>query len=135
MVPKMDEEKFWTEDVLLVGEGDNIRKAAGLMHEKRISSLLIVTDKKPVGIITERDIVTAIAEGKDPDTAQVGDVMTRDPITIKTDGRPIAAKKIMLEHNFRHMPVVDDAGNLVGIISLRDLIRIWLEDLAKIWGQ
>ena len=131
----MESTNFWTENVLTVSGDESIRNAAKLMHEKKISSLLIVEERKPAGIITERDVVSAIGEGMDADTGRVVDVMTRDPVSIKTTENPISAKNIMLEHNFRHMPVVDENGDLVGIISLRDLIRIWLEDLVSIWEE
>ena len=128
-------EEYWTKDVLTISGGDSIRDAAKLMHDKKISSLLIVDGEKPAGIITERDIVSAIGEGMDSNTAKVADIMTKDPVTIKTTENPLTAKKIMFEHNFRHMPVVDDDGKLVGIISLRDLIRIWLDNLVGVWGE
>ena len=117
----MSDEGFWTGDVLTVEENESMRDAAKVMLEKNVGSLLVVDDKKPVGIITEWDAVKVLAQGLDPNTSRVGDVMTRNPKTLKVTDDPEVAKDIMLDHGFSHMPVVDENNELVGIVTLSDL--------------
>jgi CBS domain-containing protein len=93
------------------------------MQEKNISSVIIEEDRKVAGIITERDIVHAFVKNLDPAT-KVEDVMTKNPITIPVTETDKNLKKIMIKHNFRHLPVVDAQKNIIGIISLRDLVRM-----------
>ncbi|MBD3388571.1 MAG: CBS domain-containing protein [Candidatus Altiarchaeales archaeon] len=126
------EGKYWTDNVLTVAGGESLQEAAKMMHDHGISSLMIVEDGRPTGIITERDLVSALAGETDPSKATVSDAMTRDPITIGQDDNINAVKKTMMENNFRHLPVVDDRGNLVGIVSLRDLIKVWVSELSSI---
>jgi CBS domain-containing protein len=114
---------YWTSKVLTVSRGETMRKAARIMEEKNISSLVIAESERAVGIITERDIARAVAEDKDPDKATVEDIMTRDPVTVRITEEPSTVTKIMLGHGFRHMPVVDENEKLVGIVSLRDLLK------------
>ena len=72
------------------------------------------------GILSERDIVDAVAAGNDPDEVQVGEAMTRDPRYV-TEGDPVGTALVtMLRAGVRHMPVVA-SGTLVGIVSIRDL--------------
>jgi len=101
---------------------DKITDVVKVMHNRKVGSVLIVENNKLVGIFTERDLVRVIAEGKDLDIP-VGEVMSRDLIVAKPeDSIAIIASK-MIEHWIRHIPVVDDEGKPVGIISIRDVLR------------
>ena len=118
----MGDINFWTEDVVTVSGDETVTVAAKLMNEKKISSLVIVDDEAPVGIITERDLVTLIAEGLNPSKTKVFEVMTPNPLTVSITADFYSVRRKMLENDFRHMPVIDTDGKLVGIVSLKDLI-------------
>ena len=119
----MDGRSVWTECVMTVSGQDTMRDAARLMHKKNIGCLIVVDDGKPVGIITERDFVGYIAADVEPDKTKVADIMTKNPIMLKASEDISKAREIMLAHEIRHIPVVDDQGRLAGILSLRDLIK------------
>jgi len=119
----MDEVHEWTSVVYSITGEETVFESAKLMTKNKISSLVIVSDYKPIGIITERDIVKAITEEKDLKNIKVTEVMTSEPVTLKNTDPIKSAKKTMLEKGFRHMPVVDGYGNLVGILSLRDILK------------
>jgi CBS domain-containing protein len=90
--------------------------------------VLVVEDAKLAGILTERDILRAVAEGFAED-ARVGDWMTRHPETIEASDTTDHAAALMIHGGFRHLPVMD-GGAVAGIISIRDLMRVALEDSA-----
>ncbi|MEB3851837.1 MAG: CBS domain-containing protein [Desulfurococcales archaeon] len=92
------------------------------MAENNIGSVLVVEGGRLVGIITERDVIRLLAAGR-PLTEKLGDVMTRDPVTVKPDTPLIVALARMVEYNIRHLPVVDEKGRPVGVLSVRDVIR------------
>lgn len=100
-----------------------IEEVAKIMNENKIGSILIVDDEgKLEGIITERDILFAVAHDKIGKGLPAYMIMTEDPLTV-TPGVPIIeAVRIMREANVRHLPVVDKDNKPVGMISLRDII-------------
>jgi len=106
--------------VEVIDANASIREAAKRMSEKGIGSLLVVDGNSLVGIVTERDLVRAIAEGIDLD-APVKNIMTEDVYAISPDTSVLKAMEMMRMHGVRHLPVVDDEDNLLGIVSLRDL--------------
>jgi CBS domain-containing protein len=119
----MDEKAYWTESVCTVGGGDSMRDAAKLMHKRNVGSLLVVDGGKPIGIVTERDLVGVIATGVEPGSVKVADAMTKNPIVVKSSEDLDAARELMLKHDVRHIPVVGDDGQLVGVVSLKDVIK------------
>ena len=100
-----------------------VRDVVQLLAERRIGAVPVVTDKAVVGIMSERDVVTALAR----DGAQVLDwpverVMTQPAITISSSITPLAGLSLMTQRRIRHLPVVDDGG-LVGFVSIGDLVK------------
>ncbi len=111
------------QDIVSLEPSAMVREAVMLMAKRRIGAVPIVEGEKLVGIFTERDaIVRVIADGRDPDTTRLGDVMTANPDTVKSSDAVLHALELMNEHNYRHLPVVDN-GQLVGVVSIRDLYR------------
>jgi CBS domain-containing protein len=107
-----------------------VKDAANLLKARHVGSVAVVEDGKLIGIFTERDaLFRVVAEGRDPQTTRLADVMTRNPRTIHPD-RPFPdALHIMHEGGFRHVPVVED-GRPVGIVSARDALGPELEDFV-----
>jgi CBS domain-containing protein len=102
--------------------------AARLMRESHVGAVIVVEEGKLAGVFTERDaLFRVIAEGRDVQTTQLAEVMTRDPRTIHPDKPFPDALHVMYEGGFRHVPVVED-GRPVGMISARDALGQELED-------
>ena len=107
-----------------------VKDAANLLKAKRVGAVAVVEDGKLVGIFTERDaLFRVVAEGRDPQTTRLADVMTPKPQCIHPDKPFPDALRIMYEGAFRHVPVVED-GRPVGMISARDALGPELEDFV-----
>jgi CBS domain-containing protein len=112
-----------------------VTAAARLMKEHSIGALLVIQEGRLAGIFTERDaLFRVIAEGRDPATTRIADVMTANPRTIAPD-RPFGhALHLMYEGGFRHVPVVDN-GRPLGVVSSRDALgpdlRQFIAELDK----
>lgn len=102
-----------------------IKDVALKMRKERVGSVLIVDEEgKLRGIITEHDLVFACSEGWDPSTKQAWEIMTEDPITVKPEEDIVTVIKKMHDANIRHIPVVDDDGKPLGMISARDILDL-----------
>ncbi len=115
-------------DLLTVEGTVSVEDAVRTMNDRRVGAVLVLEDDRLVGVFTERDVLRAVAHGLTPE-ATVGDWMTRGPETIEPDDTAEHAAIIMIHGGFRHLPVVD-AGKVVGILSIRDLMRSVLDDAA-----
>jgi CBS domain-containing protein len=116
--------------------GLTVREAARLMAAEKKGALPVVESGRLVGIFTERDAVfRVIARGLDPDKATIGEVMTRDPVTVSADKPLNHALHLMFEGGFRHVPAVE-GGRVVGVISSRDALGMEvLEFEAELKGR
>ena len=95
--------------------------AAKRMYENHIGSVCVTDESgELVGIFTERDLLRAAAAGVDSHASTVGNWMTENPITATADDEAAAALQVMIDRNFRHLPIVGDAG-LIGVVSMRRL--------------
>jgi CBS domain-containing protein len=114
-------------DVKTASANDSFADVAKMMRSNGISSVVVLDGKKLQGIVTERDIVNLVAEGGDPNTTTVERRMTRlDLITVDPKTELSQAAELMVSNNIRHLPIVD-GGNVVGIVSIRDMTR-WAAD-------
>src|SRR5207253_1409309 len=110
-----------TEDPHSIGQSASVVEAARLMREEHIGSLPITDDEKLVGMITDRDITTrVVAEAADPAMTSVGDVYSRDLISVEPDEDLDEALQLMARHQVRRLPVVEN-GSLVGIVAQADI--------------
>jgi CBS domain-containing protein len=107
-------------DLVTVGPAHTLAQAAKLMNAKRVGSAIVLTEESP-GILSERDVLRAVADGADPNVATVGDYMTWNAIVATSEWDTMEAARIMLERGFRHLVVIDGASE-VGILSIRDLM-------------
>lgn len=108
-------------DVATIASDASVSDAAKCMVKGGFGSVIIVHGKMLVGILTERDVLRAAANETDLSTASVEDWMTPDPETAEPDLETEDAAGMMLSRGFRHLPVTQD-GDLVGIVSLRDVL-------------
>jgi len=124
-VPTVGE--IMTPDVLGLEPATSLVDAARRMHERRVGAVVVQDGERLVGIVTERDILRAVATGAIG--GSVADVMTHGPDTIGPDESAGQAAALMIHGGFRHLPVVD--GNaVVGMLSIRDLVRVSVVDAA-----
>jgi CBS domain-containing protein len=108
--------------------GATVLEAVRAMVERNIGAVPVVHNGKLVGIFSERDLMKrVVAEGRDPRSTCLAEVMTEDPLTINTNEELENCTALMRRHGFRHLPVCHE-GQLVGIVSLRDVL---LHDLNE----
>jgi CBS domain-containing protein len=116
--------------VLTVGPGHTLRHVAKLMVERRVGAAVVLDPEAPgPAIITERDILEAVGTGQDPDTECVSDHLTADLVFAREDWSLEQAATEMVRRNFRHLVVVD-GSEILGVLSMRDIVRCWTSDGA-----
>jgi CBS domain-containing protein len=115
-------------DLLSVETSVSITEVAQRMVDRNVGAVLVLDDGRLAGILTERDILRAVARGLS-DTTRVADCMTAHPETITPDDTTAHAAVLMLHGGFRHLPVVE-GDDVVGVLSIRDLMSLLLEDTA-----
>jgi CBS domain-containing protein len=104
------------------GPDTTVVEAAVAMEASDLGSLGVVEGMALVGVVTERDIRRVVAEGLSPDTP-VSSVMSGDPDTFDPDLEVWDAAAWITESGYRHLPVMDDEGTLLGVVSIRDLLK------------
>ncbi len=111
--------------VLTVGPSHTLREAAAMMVEKGTGAALVVDDERPVpAIVTERDILNSLGLGEDPDVELVAEHMSEGVVAASPDWSLEHAASEMSTRGIRHLVVFED-GNLVGVLSIRDIVRVW----------
>ena len=120
-------------DVITISPDVPVSEAAYLMMREDIGSLIVVDKQRfPIGIVTDRDlVVSAIAEGKDPEDSIVEEIMTKDVIYVEEETNLLDILRTMSEYSIRRMPVTKN-GILTGIVSVDDLIIVIATELADL---
>ncbi len=114
-----------TAAVLSVGPAHTLRQAAQQMADRKVGAALVMDpDADGPGILTERDVLEAVAAGQDPETELVGDHLTPDAVTAEPGWDLATAAATMVRGGFRHL-VVCEGPEVVGVLSVRDLVRVW----------
>jgi len=113
-----------TEATVTDSAGDTLRAAAERMWRNQTGSLLVMDDGRLAGIITERDLLRAVALGADPGIATVDEAMTTEVFTVPPDLPLQDAAREMASRWIRHLPVTED-GRLLGVVSMRDVTGIF----------
>jgi signal-transduction protein with cAMP-binding, CBS, and nucleotidyltransferase domain len=108
-----------------VGPAHTLRQAAQAMVERNVGAALVIDDEAPSpGIVTERDLLLSVGAGEDPDVETVGSRMTETVLAAAPDWSLEHAAAEMSRRSVRHL-VVFDEGEVVGILSMRDIVRVW----------
>ncbi len=105
-----------------VAPEDTLGEVAELMNVQNVSAVAVKDSGRLIGILTERDLLKAMAARVHSSEARVRQWMTEDPVTAAADTEVEDAARLMLERGFRHLPVVNEDGNTVGIVSLRRVV-------------
>jgi CBS domain-containing protein len=107
-------------------------EAAQMMVNEGIGAMVVLDEGRLVGIVSERDLVTRVlAKRCEPETTFVSEVMTADVRTITDDQTIESALEIMHRQKFRHLPLVDRGGNIIGMVSMRALLRDRVGELSQ----
>ncbi len=118
-------------EIICVNRGATVEEVAKLMEEKNIGSIIVVEERKPMGIVTDRDILLrVINRGLDPKRTSVADVMTKQIVTLREDIGLFEALQHVKGKGIRRFPIVDAKGNLQGIMTLDDVIYLLGKEMA-----
>ena len=115
-------------DLLSVSPGDSLSEVAQRMVDRDVGAVLVMDGSDLSGILTERDVLRAVAAGIE-ETTVVSDWMTRDPDTMAPDDTTQQAAVLMIHGGFRHLPLME-GSEVVGMLSIRDLMRVVLDNAA-----
>lgn len=113
-----------SKDVQSVTENTSLKDSAQLLKTRDIGSVPVVEGRKIVGILTDRDIaIRGVAEGRDPGSTRVSDVMSKDVVTVREDADLQEAERLMHDHQLRRLPVVNGQGEIVGYLAMAKVAR------------
>jgi CBS domain-containing protein len=116
--------------VLVVGPTHTVRQVAAQMTRRHVGSAVVLDpDGEGVGILTERDVLSCIGRGLDPDEERAEAHITWDVVYANPDWTLEEAATAMVRGGFRHLVVLDD-GDVLGVISVRDILRVWTQQRA-----
>jgi len=116
--------------VLTVGPGHTLREAARKMTERKVGAAVVIDEEMPgPGVLSERDILNSVGRGEDPDSELVGKHHSDTVISAAPDWSLERAAMEMSRRHIRHLVIVE-GGELVGVLSMRDIMRVWTQDGA-----
>jgi len=115
-------------NLLTVSPQVPLTEVAKRMVSRDVGAVMVIENERLAGILTERDVLRAVAAGLDESTL-VSDCMTRDPDTLEHDESTRQAATLMIHGGFRHLPIME-GDEVVGMLSIRDLMRMVLDDSA-----
>jgi CBS domain-containing protein len=109
-------------------------QAAERMHQRTVGTLVVVDNtNSPIGIVTDRDLtIRVVAAGRDPYSTTVRDVMTPSPVVIRPCSTISQALETMNDGQFRRLPIVNELGHLIGLVTLDDLVLRFAQELAQV---
>lgn len=125
----------WIETKRLVSARpeETVAAAVERMVEERVGALLVLDGDGIAGIFTERDVLRRVlAPGRDPQATKIGEVCTPDPKVVREDTPVEQCARMIRDYGFRHVPVVDDSGRPIGMISSRDFLRFVVGELERL---
>lgn len=121
-----------SDDVVTASGDDSVGDIAERLRSENVGAVVITDGERPIGIVTDRDIVVALTEHDGVGSLVAEDVMTEDPATIHADDEGMEISRAIGEHGVRRLPVVDDDETLVGIVTLDDLVATIGEQLDNV---
>jgi CBS domain-containing protein len=126
--------RYCNTDVDVIIPEESAQQAAGRMHARKVGALVVINrERVPVGILTDRDIcVRVVADGRQAATTSVGEIMTPCPETVREQTAIEDALRRMRSGGFRRLPVVNSREQLVGLLSLDDILRVFAHDFSQI---
>jgi CBS domain-containing protein len=127
--------KICTKPVVTASAQMTVDQAARAMRSKNVGALVVVNAGRPVGMLTDRDIVVeVVARGMDPEEVRVGDIMVKKPVTIRQDLGIFDAARTFAKTGVRRLPVVTGSGVLVGVITMDDVVMLLGNEMGHMAG-
>jgi CBS domain-containing protein len=123
---------FFAKEVVIASPRDSLANVAKLMEQHNVGTVVVVEQQRPVGIVTDRDLALAVCRQGIIPEEHVQKVMTCPVSTIRQNEGIYKATQYMMEKAVRRLPVVDDVGRLVGLVSLDDLLLLLSRELSNI---
>jgi CBS domain-containing protein len=131
----MSLERFCRKSVVTVQTHQTVGDAATKMRDHHVGAIVVLEKDRAVGILTDRDItLRAIAEGRDPRTTLIGEVMSRDLKVLRRDDKIDDALSSIRAAGVRRLPIVDAAGKPIGMVTLDDLVVLMAGELGAAAG-
>lgn len=121
------------EEVVTAQPDDSIEEVSNHLETENVGAVVVTEGEEPVGVVTDRDIALSVGEIEDFESEPVQKVMTEDPMTLQEDEEAIELSRTIDEASVRRIPIVDDQGNLTGIVTLDDLVAtigVQLDNIA-----
>ena len=129
----MSLERVCRKEVVTVPPHTNLLEVTRLLRSQHVGSVVVVEDHRPVGILTDRDIIVkVVAEEKDPKAIQAYEIMTTNPALVNINLDPLDATRIMRDRGLRRLPVVDENRHLLGILTLDDVLDLLGKEAANL---
>jgi CBS domain-containing protein len=127
----MSLERFCRKPLVTASPAQTVHEVARQMHDKHVGAVVVVEGGRPVGIVTDRDLVMrAIVEKRDPATTRVSEIMSKNPAVLSRDQKIDDAIVAVRQAGVRRLPIVDETGKMVGMIALDDLIVLMAGELG-----
>jgi CBS domain-containing protein len=124
-----------TQVVLIIGPAHTLREAARMMSARRVGAAVVIDpEHSGIGILTERDVLDAVGAGQDPDAELVATHRTDHIVLASPEWTLAQAATAMVGGNFRHLVVIDGA-EVIGLLSMRDIVRCWSAASAPATAQ
>jgi CBS domain-containing protein len=131
----MSLERICTKVVVTISPDATVLEAAKLMHSKHVGCLVVLDDSRPIGILTDRDIVLkTIAAGEKPEATLVKRAMTTNPTAVNVNYDLLDAVRLMRGRGVRRLPIVDEHRHLFGIVTLDDLLMAFSAEVGDLAG-
>jgi CBS domain-containing protein len=131
----MSLERICSKAVVTISPGATVLEAARLMQAKHIGCLVVVDESRPIGIVTDRDIVLkVVASEQKPVETAVKKIMTANPTMVNVNYDMLDAVRLMHTRGVRRLPVVDEHRHLLGIITMDDLLTTFSAEVASLAG-
>jgi CBS domain-containing protein len=119
-----------------IGPDESVYEAIKLLAEKEIGAIAVTDGGRLVGIVSERDYARQIIlKGRSSEKTQIRDIMSSEVITARPDQEVRECMELMTEKRIRHLPIVDDKNNLIGMISIGDLVRAIIAEQESTIGD
>lgn len=120
------------QDVVTASPDDTVGDVADRLASETVGSVVVTEGNEPVGIVTDRDVALSVNDGGDVASQAVSEIMTEDPATLHEDDSDMDISRALGEENVRRLPVVDDDGELTGIVTMDDLVATIGEELDNV---
>src|SRR5215510_3577274 len=131
----MSLERICSKTVVAITPDATVLEAAKLMQSKHIGCLVVIDESRPIGILTDRDIVLKVVASKQkPAKTAVKDIMTTNPTMVNINYDLLDAVRLMRNRGVRRLPVVDEHRHLLGIITMDDLLTVFSTEVASLAG-